>query len=1054
MYRRKPHLKYYLFCILAICQFGLFPMQGTAQDTTKGLLDINNSKLVKKINSLLDTNQKKINKFIFNKIDKTKESLKKGIDDGIQKITPLGEDRPLPYEKLKDKKYTLGRRAYQNTMAQFNYLFHGEEELNSFIQNARLAYEDDFTSDLIPFYNYELSATAKNNIDSIVYRSNANIVLHDLRSNYVDDSYLLLAKAYLFHKNFDTAGSILQFINYSFDEKEDGMDVQIGSNLRNTKGKFSIATPENGRKWENKNVRNESLLWQARTYFEIGELNEGISLLQILKSDAVFPQRLAPFLNEQMAYGYYQMELYDSAASYLANALPNAPDNLAKSRWHYLIAQLWQKKENWPKAYDWYRKANQSSVNPIVGVYSKINMTRIDSRKANRPWLELADQLERMGKREKYSLYKDIIYFEMAKLAIQNNDFDKANDWLIVSIKKNNSNLSQKQKTFELLAAINYKNDQYPIAKMAYDSITTLLKSNPNFEQLTARKKWMTTINDNNRIIQEEDTLQYIYRLDTNIQKSFYTNWQKRTSRSAAQIINLFIDNTEIKPDNSADNTSNFNNIGSNAYANSGFNGFGAANNSGLRNNNFNNSNTSNTDFYFDNKNSVVQGKQNFIKKWGERPNLDQWRRKTSANLAYNNTSVSNMAVSAALPNTNLTDDKKTDTITIANKDIPTLAIIEDSASFKLSAQKWNEAALKNAQLFLLELNDFEKAYPLYKRIIQKNIDPITTERAMLDLASQYIHIGKQNSADSIIAIVENSFPAGFYITKKNDQQNKIKKERSIIEDYKEAYFLTQIGNWDSLANLTLSLNRTLRGTKWYTPFQFLKVKMFAQQKKDSIAIELLDSIIVLNKNENIRDRAKNIITELKRRKDTEAYLTSLKIIKVEQVLATVTEEVPNQKPSEQIQVVVKATVKKEAGAENKQLLPVADPAIVFVKDSIEQHYVAVVTHKVKPTFIKEMQTAFNYLNNDEFKKQQLNVTYVQFSEDSYIVWIGPFANLNNSVTYLNKVKTRLSKEIISFIPTNQYELYLLGKSNILLIKNEEDLLLYKQFMLNNIYKP
>ena len=152
----------------------------------------------------------------------------------------------------------------------------------------------------------------------------------------------------------------------------------------------------------------------------------------------------------------------------------------------------------------------------------------------------------------------------------------------------------------------------------------------------------------------------------------------------------------------------------------------------------------------------------------------------------------------------------------------------------------------------------------------------------MLDLASQYIHIGKQNSADSIIAIVENSFPAGFYITKKNDQQNKIKKERSIIEDYKEAYFLTQIGNWDSLANLTLSLNRTLRGTKWYTPFQFLKVKMFAQQKKDSIAIELLDSIIVLNKNENIRDRAKNIITELKRRKDTEAYLTSLKIIKVE----------------------------------------------------------------------------------------------------------------------------------------------------------------------------
>jgi hypothetical protein len=1032
-------------------------MQGTAQDTTKGLLDINNTKLVKKINSLLDTNQKKINNFIFNKLDKTKENLKKGVDNGVQKIIPLGEDRPLPYEKLKDKKYTLGRRAYQNTMAQFNYLFHGEEELNSFIQNARLAYEDDFTSDLIPFYDYALSATAKNNIDSIVYRSNANIVLHDLRSNYVDDSYLLLAKAYLFHKNFDTAGSILQFINYSFDEKEDGMDVQIGSNLRNTKGRFSIATPETGRKWENKNVRNESLLWQARTYFEIGELNEGISLLQILKSDPIFPQRLAPFLNEQMAYGYYQMELYDSAATYLINALPNAPDNLAKSRWHYLIAQLWQKKENWPKAYDWYRKANQSSVNPIVGVYSKINMTRIDARNANRPWLALAEELERMGKREKYSLYKDIIYFEMAKLAIQNKNYEKANDWLIVSIKKNISNLSQKQKAFELLASINYKNDQFPIAKMAYDSITGLLKSNPNFEQLTARKKWISAINDNNKIIQEEDTLQYIYKLDTTIQKAFYTNWQKRTNKSAEQVKNLFVDNTEIKTDNSADNTSNYNNYGNNTYANSGFNG--------LRNNNSNNSNTGNADFYFDNKNSVAQGKQNFIKKWGERPNLDQWRRKTSANLAYNNKSVSNISVGAGLANTNLTDVKKTDTLTIANKDIPTLAIIDDSASFKLSAQKWNEVALKNAQLFLLELNDFEKAYPLYKRIIQKNIDPITTERAMLDIASQYIHDGKQNSADSIIAIVENNFPVGFYVTRKNDQEKKTKKERSIIDDYKEAYFLTQIGNWDSLSNLASSLNRNLRGTKWYTPFQFLKVKMFAQQKQDSMAILLLDSIVAQNKNESIRDRAKNIITELKRRKDTEAYLTSLKIIKAEQVLATINEEVPNQTPTIPTPPTSNNAIKtneqakklaevKNADSSKEKNIALIEPAIVFNKDTTEQYYAAVVTHKVKPTFIKEMQTAFSYLNNDEFKKLQLNVTYVQFSEDSYIVWIGPFANLNNSTNYLNKVKTRLSKEIISFIPTNQYELYLLGKSNILLIKNEEDLLLYKQFMLNNIYKP
>jgi hypothetical protein len=151
-----------------------------------------------------------------------------------------------------------------------------------------------------------------------------------LRNNWVDDSYLTLAKAYLFHKNFDTAGSLLQFINYSFDQKENGMDVPIGSNLRNTKGRFSIATKENESFLENRNIRNESLLWQARNYFEINSINEGLSLLQLLKTDAIFPVRLYPFLNELLAYGYYNSELYDSAAAYLIKGLETHQINQLK----------------------------------------------------------------------------------------------------------------------------------------------------------------------------------------------------------------------------------------------------------------------------------------------------------------------------------------------------------------------------------------------------------------------------------------------------------------------------------------------------------------------------------------------------------------------------------------------------------------------------------------------------------------------------------------------------------------------------------------------------
>ena len=61
-----------------------------AQDSTKSILDINNSKLIKKVNSVLDSNQKKINNFLFNKIDNAKAKL--DLLNGDSKEDEEGED--------------------------------------------------------------------------------------------------------------------------------------------------------------------------------------------------------------------------------------------------------------------------------------------------------------------------------------------------------------------------------------------------------------------------------------------------------------------------------------------------------------------------------------------------------------------------------------------------------------------------------------------------------------------------------------------------------------------------------------------------------------------------------------------------------------------------------------------------------------------------------------------------------------------------------------------------------------------------------------------------
>ena len=1047
-----PYRLLLLGCIFVINN-GVF-----AQDSTKSILDINNSKLLKKVNSVLDSNQKKINNFLFKKIDNAKAKL----DSATRKFIPYEEERPLPYEILTKKKYTLGRRAYQNTVSKFNYIFHANEELNEIIKDARAYLQEDYTS-LIPFYDYDLANTSKKDIDSIIYRCNANVVLHDLRSNWVDDAYLLLAKAYLFHKNFDTAGSLLQYINYAFDAKEAGMDIPIGSNLRNTKGQFSIATKEDNKFYENRNIRNESMLWQARNYFEINSLNEGISLLQLLKTDAFFPKRLHPFLFEQLAYGYYQSEIYDSAATYLTKGLSNAPDKFSKTRWYYLIAQLWEKSDNLANAYTWYKKAHSDALNPLISVYAKINLIKIDFKQTKTPWLELANSLQQMSRREKYKPYTDIIYFEMAKLAIQNKDTEKANEWLLVAIKKNENSLTQKQKAFELLADINYKSSDYAIATLAYDSLTLILKTNPDFEKIALRKKWLPMILTNDIVIQQQDTLQYIYTLAENLQKNYLKQWELNEKNKTDKLSSLFIDEdrkAELANEalNSMGNNTNFgNNSFGNNYGNNngGNNGFSNTSNYG-NNNTGNNANNAAqgisgvSDFYFENKNTVEIGKQNFAQKWGNRPNVDQWRRKTSSAIIYktnNSVDASNATQSRYTTDSNSKSTASISPIGMTKEKTTSLQLITSKEDLTKSTIELNKSSFQNAQTFLFQLNDFEKALPLYQKVINLNIDDTITERSLLDLASEYIHQGNRTTSDSIIAIVEAKFPKGVYRTKKSAVENKKSQEKQLEADYKEAYFLAQIGNWATLSNKASQLDLQLKKTKWFAPYQFLKVKMYAQQRMDSLAFLLLDSIIYIHQNENIRDRAKNIIEELKKRKETELYLSKLNADSLKTIATAKNPIVENIKQGSENKT---PAISPKIDSANKVAM---DAGLFFTKDETEPHYAALLTNNIKEILVKEMVTALSYLNKEDFKKQNLDVTYLEFEPNVFVVWIGPFENLNSSNAYLNKIKGRLSTEIISFVQSKQYELYILGKSNILQIKNSDDLKKYKGFMINNIYK-
>ncbi|MBS1935181.1 MAG: hypothetical protein JST96_14355, partial [Bacteroidetes bacterium] len=260
------------------------------------------------------------------------------------------ENRILGSEKTDTKKFTKSRRFVQNMVTHYNYYYNANNKLNEIIARAKAGYKEDYTR-LLPFYNYTLEMTSKDRkeLDSVIFKCTNGLLIHDLRNDWSDNLFMLMGKAYYFRNMLDSAHITFQFVNYQYSPREEGgYHKTIGSNANADEGgnAFTVSTVEK------RNVpqkiltlppsRNESLIWLTKTYIAQNAYAQAASMIEILKQDPQFPERLKGDLNEVQAWMFYKQEMYDSSAIFLEKALPNALDNQEKSRWEYLIAQMYE----------------------------------------------------------------------------------------------------------------------------------------------------------------------------------------------------------------------------------------------------------------------------------------------------------------------------------------------------------------------------------------------------------------------------------------------------------------------------------------------------------------------------------------------------------------------------------------------------------------------------------------------------------------------------------------------------------------------------------------
>ena len=964
------------------------------------------------------------------------------------------ESRQLPSEKTGNKNFTVPRRFYNNLVSRFNYYFNANNKLNETVDKAKALHQDDYTQ-LLSFYNYSLDETSKGQIDSIIYKCTAGILLHDLRSDWVDKLYLLMGKAYLYRKDFDSASNVFQYINYAFAPKDNGYDIPIGSNASNTNGVFTISTRESKGMWKKiasfPPSRNESFMLQARTYIEMGQYVEAASLLELIRTDPNFPERLHAELHEMNAYVLYKQTAYEASADHLLQALDNAQNKTEKSRWEYLAGQMYALAHKDGKAIALFEKSIQHTADPLMEVYARMNIVSLASGTQENAIQKNLDELLKMAKRDKYEIFRDIIYYAAAQLELKRKNYAAAEKLLLSSVKTSVNNPLQKQLSFLLLGDMNYPLKKYASSHRYYDSIQTVLLNDEDKARVEERKPALQIISENQDIINREDSLQKLALLPADQREAFVKKLLKQIRKEKglkdADKDNLSFGNTLGGPTPAAQPDL----FGSNS-----------------------------SEFYFLNASLKAKGSVDFKSRWGNRPNVDNWRRQQAVNSSLTNTITPTVDKTAAAAKK---EPEKELTMESLSKNIP-LTIAQVDSSNKAIIK----SLLTNALTFQNQLEDYPSAIDTYEELMKRFPECSEVEQALFNLAYCYKKTGNVSKSDSLTAQLKQGFAGGKFTAKLNaaNKASINKKNDPAQQQYENIYGLFLAGKFDEAKEAKLKADKQFGKNYWTPQLLYIESIYYIKQKQDSIAIDRLQNIVGLFGKSPLAEKANTMIDVLKRRAQIENYLTNLNLEKTEENMSrgvdlNSTTTLPGNTNRKKDSVI---NIPKTLLAAPKQLTDISNTAtlstaIVIKKDSAtlvipkemkklditnavtvapsqnktytfsptDTQYVVVVLNNVDPIFITESRNAFNRYNQDMFADKRIELSNRRINPQYNFLMFGPFVNAGEAITYIDKIRPLAKTRIVPWLTTDKYSFSMISSANMEILVSKQDIEGYHTFI-------
>lgn len=969
-------------------------------------------------------------------------------------------DKELKAELSDQKKFTLPRKMFQGMITHYNYYYNANRKLNELMERAKQAHKDDY-NELLPFYNYSTKVTAGDSteLDSIIYKATAGIVLHDTRNTYVDNLYQIIGKAYFFWQKFDSAHRMFQFINYNYFPKgKDEYIIVVGSNDHATKGDLNIATKEKNnivhKAFSQPPSRNEALFWLAKTYAEDSLYPEALSLTNLLRKDNYFPKRLHSQLDEINAYVFYRQEQWDSCAFYLERSLVNVENKTELARWEYLLAQLYSILKKPQEASSYFNKAKNHTTDPVMYIHARIYESQIVRGDENNTVKLALDDLVKLSKKERFDGYEDVLFYAASGMALQLKDTSFAKALLQKSTKYNTENPSLKNKAFLKLATIAFGEKDYAFASACYDSLNMgdpLLADQS--QQLELRKTILQELVKNINTVKLQDSLQTIANMPEKEMDAYLKALAKRLRREKG------LKEEETSNNNPAVLTSNTNtDVPIFTTGGTGAN------------------------WYFNNTSQKSKGYSEFIARWGKRPNVDNWRRQAAVDLVI--TKPADITTNNPSQQQDVAADAPgADELTVEGLKARLPLTPEQQ---KQSGEKILNALITQGQIYKNQLEDYEQASIVYEEIWKRFSGYPQEEETLFELYYCFKKAGKEDRANYFLNELKQKYPDGSFnqaIAQAGKPKTAVQDQTTIL--YEKIYGLFIEGNFTEAVQQKKAADSIYGSSYWTPQLLYIESLYYIKQRNDSTAMQTLVQLEGSFPGTPMAAKAAVLKDVLQRRNEIENYLTNANIVRQEdgvvipfdegtkvnkteqevkqQENKIIAQNKPPQvtyieKPRYQVQKTgiekedkgpLKPAINNKPGKDSTSIKPLKDTKIemAYVYNANEPYVVLMVFDKVDPIYMSESKIAFQRYNNSAHTTETITINIHEGKPDE-LSWmdLSSFNSITSALGYFDELKAN-SRTIVPWLPADKYQFVVISQSNLEILEKRQDLSEYKLFI-------